>query len=567
MELSFVKSKTVTYLLIEKKAEDNITLFSKLLINKKENKKAKCLFFQEFGTKNHLFPISLKDKEPRTKIFAFVQEEHESDTIHHILNSSDIKDQIAVRAIRDYMNAAINLMARAPLFLPLLYSSTNKTELNITIIGSGSIAKEVFKAIYWCGQMEKVKLNITVVSNNASSMEKHMSEFYAEMMECCTAGSSKLRIYENDTNSSTNPPYLESIHFVDIDDVTILSSYQSVLRQTDYYVIALGSDSLNHKVTSIISYELSLLRLKKQSGILQDGCPENVVIVPAIFDTELAKSIQKSKTVLRDGQILLETIIIPFATFKGRFSCQNVFFTSFIDDALSTQYLYAKKQSGKCANDEYSWMADIVREVHVPYKLYGIEKLKKANSGDDITTTPYIIDGAYNIEVSPDKYHVMAWIEHRRWNAFLRSQGFSCPDWKMFDCYCNSDNNNHKNISLKLHPCLVESSKTPTPRIDLGDDPSVYEHAPHDRLDYASMRIYHTRHRLDLGSNVPENERFNLPSKSGYKAYDYYGYYVGFESQNDRNETIIDWQWEANDSKLNNIINSQLNDSSSWNYP
>ena len=64
----------------------------------------------------------------------------------------------------------------------------------------------------------------------------------------------------------------------------------------------------------------------------------------------------------------------------------------------------------------------------------------------------------------------LAWLEHRRWCAYLRTKGFTNPgksesgDYKYVK-YLNIDNKEHpreeahKFISLKLHPCLVECSK------------------------------------------------------------------------------------------------------------
>lgn len=551
LELSFARSKTVTYLLIDKNVEDNITSFSKLIFNKRKDEKKKSFFLGKSRNKKHLFPVGTiekeNEKETRVRFFVFVQEEHESDTIHRILNSSDVKEQVTVRAIRDYMNSVINLMAKVPLFLPLIY--TPKDELNITIIGSGSIAQEVFKAIYWCGQMKDKKLNIAVLSKDASSMEKRMNEFNKEMMECCIKNSEKLRIYESEMNGPFNHPYLNSKIFKDIEDVTILSSYSDdILKKTDYYVIALGSDALNHKMTSILSQKLSSLKL-----VSKDGCPETTVIVPAIFDSELAEAIRIS----RPDPSRFESFIVPFATFKERFSCQNVFFMSFSDDALSTQKLYAQKQSGKCANDEYSWMADVVKEVHAPYKLFGLDLVKRAaGNGRDL----YEIDASSSVEVTSKQYYELAWLEHRRWNAFMRSQGFSCPSWKVFESYCKISKN-HKNIPLKLHPCLVESSLTPTTGLNITDNcnPSDYEDICYDRLDYASVKIFHTMHLL--------NDRFSLPPKSGYKAYDYYGYYVEYKEKNERNETVTEWKWDAVDSKLNKVLQPQPNNESSWTYP
>ena len=49
----------------------------------------------------------------------------------------------------------------------------------------------------------------------------------------------------------------------------------------------------------------------------------------------------------------------------------------------------------------------------------------------------------------------MAWCEHRRWNAYIRSEGFVLA--KDFKLYFTGEKGSHKNLEYKLHPFLVES--------------------------------------------------------------------------------------------------------------
>ena len=55
------------------------------------------------------------------------------------------------------------------------------------------------------------------------------------------------------------------------------------------------------------------------------------------------------------------------------------------------------------------------------------------------------------------KFHLLAWLEHRRWNAFTRTMGFQYTAEFKKNLELNGDN--HKNMELKLHPCLIESEK------------------------------------------------------------------------------------------------------------
>jgi hypothetical protein len=56
--------------------------------------------------------------------------------------------------------------------------------------------------------------------------------------------------------------------------------------------------------------------------------------------------------------------------------------------------------------------------------------------------------------------HEMAWLEHRRWNAYMRSMGFRSTCKSEYSVYAAIDNKgSYKQMDLKLHPCLVECDK------------------------------------------------------------------------------------------------------------
>lgn len=66
----------------------------------------------------------------------------------------------------------------------------------------------------------------------------------------------------------------------------------------------------------------------------------------------------------------------------------------------------------------------------------------------------------------PDFIHRLAWLEHRRWNAFMQTEGFSAPSLDEEKAYIDRlpddpmhlgiNSGMHKSVQLKLHPCIVE---------------------------------------------------------------------------------------------------------------
>ena len=494
LNICLFRSKSVTYLLMDSVITNNLTTLSTLL-NQTEKK--------------HLYPFNDAEAEPCTKIFIFVQHDEESATAQKLYNQSRYSEHVVLRIIRDYRNAAINLMNDVPLFLPLLYKNeTKRKDLYITILGSGNIAEEVFKALYWCGQMPEVKLHVNILSKDAADFEARMKEAYPEMMECCDCNSQKLIVFKHKPNSSLNAPYIETLHFTPIEDVKRVSTYPTeILKYTDYYVIALGSDEENALMSTLLSDRLSKMRLTK-------SCPEKNVIVPAIFNSSLAKAISITKPDVRKN----ETYIFTFATFESRFSCKNVFMADFTETSLSTENLYNRAHQLKMQKDEYTYWANLVRTIHAPYKLFGFGFVETV--GDDLSEDKYQIKTQTTLEQIPDQ--PQAWIEHRRWNAFMRTEGFSCPTEEEFAAYFDLIGT-HKNIPRKLHRCLVECCIDGTP--ELPDDES-FDKSFYECLDEASMVIYKAYQekdgRLDF---YGEGLR-----KAEYKQWDYKQYDAGLKS-------------------------------------
>ena len=506
-DLKLSKSKFVTYLLLNESPEENVVSLSNLLSVESEN---------------ILWPRAKSEQKPCVGIYVFIQDDHEAAMVKSIIEQNSNSDNVIVRVIRDYMNAAINLMCDTPLFLPLIESASTAPDstqhLYITILGSGNIAEEVFKAVYWCGQMVNVKLHINVISRDAKRMENDIKEKYTELLECCEHESEKLKIYPYSLNKVYSPPYVEEYNFTDTDDIKHISGYpEGVLEKTDCCVIALGSDELN----IAMSYTL---RNALEKRALVAGTKKRRVIVPAVFSSALARSIKNI------NQSSTDAYVIPFATFEQRYSCKNIFMADFTEDALTNANLYGKDQEGALLKDEYKYWANIAKTVHAPYKLFSLGLLERVELDKEKFYDRYVVNHSALIgeeqdpastgeeqnpaPISKEQDYKVAWMEHRRWNAFLRAQGFSCPSKDEFNAYY-VNTRDHKNVKLKLHPCLVECEEKPKKLPETHD----FNKSEYDALDFVTMYVYSKQQELN---GKPETYEGLL--KKDFKQYDYSEY-------------------------------------------
>jgi hypothetical protein len=126
------------------------------------------------------------------------------------------------------------------------------------------------------------------------------------------------------------------------------------------------------------------------------------------------------------------------------------------------------------------------------------------------------------------KGDVLAWLEHRRWCAFGRTMGYRATD-------CTEENlvltKTHKNMPLKLHPCLVEAEYPAEGGYQRIPDPSKCQ-ASHeafvegvcrgeiaaDPLDRLSCRW--EKLVKDYGKKHPEKKK-ELPTPYDFKIYDF----------------------------------------------
>lgn len=485
LRLSLKKSKSIDYMLIDEDSKENISTLSSLLKNNTRGKE--------------IWPVSSNFEEPRVRVFVFVQDDFESLMVKSVCEKNKNSQEVTIRTIRDYMNSAINLMYDVPLFIPLL--SKEDRNLTITILGGGSIAEEVFKAVFWCGQMVGVNLSINVISDNASLLEKRLRDKCPELIKSCDNNSDILRTKPFGDKSDKNPPYCSNLSFIDVESIfNFIDIPEKIFEMTNYYVIALGTDNKNITIAN----DLQALITRKS---IKNKQLKNCVIAPAVFNKEMAEIIQNFDT---EGDVPL---IIPFATLESRFSCENIFMINIAKSAGESEELYNKKTQMNVQKDEYSYWANIARAIHAPYKMFGLGAIESIDLGSKNMKRWRCKD---KIDISEIQEHELAWIEHRRWNAFMRTQGFVCPTKAEYDTYYSAhvkkgETGMHKDIKLKFHPCLVESQISPTPL----PSEKEFDMQLYDYLDFVAMYTYYTEIKMQNAGRLNDKD---------YKKWDYMEY-------------------------------------------
>jgi len=477
--------------------------------------------------------------------------------------------------VNAYRNLVHNLLVDVPLYEPLIHNE-NPTELTVTILGNGQIGTESFLGVYWFGQMlaggkslAPCKLNINVVSKDSpevfwSKIDYINPEIKATVKVADELKAAKKHLCYNADGDETLPyctvKYMQA-------DVKIGSFWNpkakdtTSLMESDYFIVALGNDADNISAAQKLRNFIGQRHWQSRSRA-------KTVLAYAVFDPELA-GVLNEKT---DGQVadkLADVYMYAFGDLDQVYSSENVFMANSLVLAEETgnaylmhsqrdAHLKENRNRRKDENKNYNHWANIARTMHIKYKVFSLgwittsvfetpedihlKRVKKlcadykriASLNSDAVLNPR--DAAKREEMETKK-HALAWIEHRRWNAFTRTMGYQSTD-SLEKNLCTYGS--HKNMPLKLHPCLVEA-KMPTG--DEGDSYIAAGFKSNGKVDPTTTMledktVAHDRDKLDrltydwqqLVESAQKSRNAELAGKVkdircyDFKMYDYYRY-------------------------------------------
>ncbi|MCD8105184.1 MAG: hypothetical protein LUF35_09330 [Lachnospiraceae bacterium] len=543
MFLSFRKAATVSYFLLDSSYQGSMNALDILLKNGNGSKTLwpsdrdrphKIRNFLKRFTRSQDAPArsdagkDFPKDEILTRIYLFSEDGNTGNLISNVCaRHKENAEHVMIRTVRSYRNAVVNLMYDVPLFLSFLAESkpvsaphgssismAKPKDLCVTILGDSQIAAELFKAAYWCGQIYGVRLHLNVAAQNAQQFEQRIRQDCPELLPSCDPDSEILRVFPNDPDAAKNPPYSVMPRFLSIaDDACFLELPEELLKKTDYFAVAFDSDRKNLDASDWLSQKIV-------QNLLDAGENRHPVIAVSIFDRVLGEAAE---------QLTPEPFhpyLIPFADRKSRFNCKNVFISDFSGDANESAVIYDKSKEKKERDDEYKFWANIARTIHVPYKMFGIGAVEGIRlHGHGVKSEyQYTKEIPYNGQQADE----LAWIEHRRWNAFMRSQGFCQPTKIQLASYYKNPGlpgATQKYVAGKLHSCLVESSVTPTTPAPW---PLLTEKGM-DGLDIITRYLDLLESRCRIGADpeiITDEALMELASrsqdlKSDYKQYDY----------------------------------------------
>ena len=424
-------------------------------------------------------------------------------------------------------NMTYSMLMRIPLFEPLVYKKPvgNKKRLVVTILGSGVIGTEFFRTIYWCGQMLGTELYINVVSKEKEEdFRKRINYINPDIFkteETYAVNAAKkngygpeiLKVYD-DKEICADPYFRFSYYESDVlsEDFRGLmigkkekerDESRIDLIDTDYFIVALGSDEENFSVAERLREYVGI----RHSCLTEKDCPKTVISY-VVYNSELCRELRKTGVhyfAKNSGGDKKEpdVYLYPFGSMEEVYGLENALLYSISDYAknIGKSYMNCLELVGsgirKSANrvnvplytNIYNYHSDIARMAHRPYSEYSAGFHKKENSlfaacakdpakseenysaFKEKAHLEYIkmifavpAEKEVNGMKKQNMMNQLAWLEHRRWNAYMRSMGFRdekelAKDWENKEIV-EILSKKSKNIDLKIHACLVECDKS-----------------------------------------------------------------------------------------------------------
>ena len=492
LHLNLKRSAFLSYFFVDDKEENNISALDELL-GKSWVSDLIC------STPRGAQP--LQEAAVKVRCYVFTTGVGAEQMIANVKSRRQVETaNLIIRVIEHHKTMAQNLMSSVPLFDPLLKNESGLPQtripdsdhpgaLKVAIIGDGAPAAELFKAVFWCGQMSRYRLQIRLITSRDEAdcrFLKQLKLHAPEILKTCSGPWEDPALLRAG-GGKVNPAYADvRVCPCDFDSSALFDRFGDVVDDTDYFIVTAGTDERNIRIAQ--SLYLHLVRTHTEARGRR-------LIACAVSDPTGALAAQQQSEEYG-------TELIPFGSVDSVFSCRNVFMSGFQPNRLQADNRFSIREYLTDKDEIYLSASHTARRMHLSYRLFDLgllqtrreapgrltanacawdlaesaeEKLLRMLAFSEQAKAGCLPEAASMNEQQREAKRMaeqFAWVEHRRWNAYMRTLGFCAPDpaLRREICRRNAERNlkacqrkeagykpNCKDISRKLHACLVES--------------------------------------------------------------------------------------------------------------
>ncbi len=436
---------------------------SELVLHNRYLKKQINFFLLKYNESENLRDaLELSAKYGKSKIAGHIQihvlnSEPEAEAV---IDSIEYSSILSLRLVRENRAKLHHLLDIRPLFL-----AGRNNKISILIAGLGRCGTEAVKLAAWAAQTVNLRPEIIIVDKDPETIKR--------LEKDCPELASDFVPIEGDKDCD--------IHFICADiESSDFREKLSAFPDVSYVICVVGDENLNLRCGMTIRSIYEEIRFDRDGKT--NPPPTINVMLGDPFLYEIGGRVKFDNRVNCD--------LLPFGSLKETYSYDNLI-SPYLDKAgiavnrfytrqFSKDEIMAATGEAKTAvinkvnaeadknyeDKEYNRSSSTALGLHCKYKVYSI--LCELQSNDPskynwgIHPTKEMLDevqAAITDETSGGRIlEELAVAEHRRWNAFMRSEGWRYAAPEICDKWYVALKG-HRNFAAKLHACLVPFEK------------------------------------------------------------------------------------------------------------
>lgn len=403
----FEENKEISYELIERTREIGAIYFKKDIqtVNFKIHSRKKDLFFFTIGenqSKNiaqSLKLIELYRDVNNTHLFAF-----STRIDSELLLTSVDKGKMKVRRVNDVRSLINRILYEdgAQIFDNAFSDENGVKQISAVVVGMGQHGTNMIKSLSWFCQMDGYEVTIDAFDNDELAYDK----LYVQCPEL-------LSEQYNGVTVEGEAQYRIRIHSgIDV-DTKVFADEIAKLSKVTYVLVALGTDEDNIRIAAY------LRMLFERNGA-------KPIIQSIVYNSDEVKAL-KGITNYRGQAYDIDFI----GDLKTSYSEEVIIDSDLENDALARHLKWGTEE--EFWKYEYNYRSSIASAIHMKAReACGI--LEAGKKEEDLTW---------------EERSIIEHLEHRRWNAYMRSEGY---------IYSGSTEKSSRNDLGKMHHDLVDFS-------------------------------------------------------------------------------------------------------------
>ncbi len=440
---AFIFDKSVSELVLHNRYLKKQVNFFLLKYNESENLRDALELSAKYGKSNiagHI-QIHVLNSEPEAEA---------------VIDSIEYSSILSLRLIRENRTKLHHLFDIRPLFL-----ARRDNKISILVAGLGRCGTEAVKLAAWAAQTIDLRPEIIIVDKDPETIKR----FEKECPELAPEFSPDFG--ERDCD----------IHFICADiESSEFREKLSAFPDVSYVICVVGDENLNLRCGMNIRSIYEEIRFDKD-GITNSPPTINVMLGDP-FLYEIGGRVKFDNRVNCD--------LLPFGSLKETYSYDNLI-SPYLDKAgIAVNRFYTRefsKDDIKAAtgaareelirkinaeadknyeDKEYNRNSSTALGLHFKYKVYSILCELQGNDPKKYDwsahPTKEMINAVFaaisNEKTGNQLVEELAIAEHRRWNAFMRSEGWRAASPEICDKWYKSLGG-HRNFAAKLHACIV----------------------------------------------------------------------------------------------------------------